>query len=79
MELNPRDCLDPTDAIGSTYLHLRRWNEAEYWRKLALALDPHHINAAYHLDLTYVGSTGDIQSAGQAWEGVPDDKADNNC
>ena len=52
-----------------------RWNEAEYWLKHALALDPHHVGAAYRLNLTYIGSTGDIQRARRAWEGIPNEKS----
>jgi tetratricopeptide (TPR) repeat protein len=72
-ELNPRDSLGPTE-LGNTYLDLRRWSEAERALTRALALDPHNINAAYHLGATYLSSTGDIQRARRAWEGVPDAK-----
>ena len=77
MELDPRDAW-MSDDIGSTYLCLRRWSEAEHWLKHALALDPHHIGAAYRLSLTYIASTGDIQRARQAWEGVPDRESSSN-
>src|SRR5262249_43828324 len=40
----------------------------------ALALDPHHLGAAYRLNLTYIASSGDIQRARQAWAGVPMEK-----
>jgi len=73
LELNPRDSLGPTE-LGNTYLSLRRWSEAERALTRALALDPHSINAAYHLGASYISSTGDIQRAGRAWEGVPDAK-----
>jgi TolB-like protein len=73
MELDPRDVWK-ADNIGSTYLVLRRWSDAEHWLKHALALDPHHVGAAYRLDLTYIGSSGDIQRARQAWEGVPEER-----
>jgi serine/threonine protein kinase/tetratricopeptide (TPR) repeat protein len=72
-ELNPRDSLGPTE-LGNTYLSLRRWSEAERALTRALALDPHNINAAYHLGASYISSTGDIQRARRAWEGVPDAK-----
>ena len=71
MELNPRESLISTD-IGDTYLLLRRWSEAERALSRAVALDPHNINAGYHLAQTYVNSTGDISRARQAWEGIPD-------
>jgi tetratricopeptide (TPR) repeat protein len=74
MELDPRDVWK-ADNIGSTYLLLRRWRDAEQWLKHALALDPHHLGAAYRLHLTYLGGTGDIQRARQAWEGIPVRKA----
>jgi TolB-like protein/Flp pilus assembly protein TadD/tRNA A-37 threonylcarbamoyl transferase component Bud32 len=73
LELNPRDSLGPTE-LGNTYLSLRRWSEAERALTRALALDPHNINAAYHLGASYISSTGDIQRARRAWEGVPDAK-----
>ena len=64
-----------SDTIGSTYLVLRRWSEAEHWLKHALALDPHHVGASYRLNLTYIASTGDIQRARRAWEGVPNERS----
>jgi serine/threonine-protein kinase len=70
MELDPRDVWK-SDAIGNTCLLVRRWHDAEHWLKHALALDPHHLGAAYRLHLTYLASTGDIQRARQAWEGIP--------
>jgi TolB-like protein/class 3 adenylate cyclase/Tfp pilus assembly protein PilF len=68
--LDPRDVWNP-DQIGATYLAVRRWNDAEHWLKRARALDPHHVGAAYRLNLFYIASAGDIQRARQAWEGVP--------
>jgi TolB-like protein/cytochrome c-type biogenesis protein CcmH/NrfG len=73
LELNPRDSLGPNE-LGNSYLALRRWSEAERALTRALALDPHNINAAYHLGANYISSTGDIQRARRAWEGVPDAK-----
>jgi TolB-like protein len=73
LELNPRDSLTHTD-IGDTYLMLRRWTEAERALARAVSLDPHNINAGYHLAQTYVNSTGDVRRARQAWEGIPDNK-----
>jgi tetratricopeptide (TPR) repeat protein len=73
LELDPRDSSIPTE-IGNSYLALRRWSEAESALSRALALDPHNINAAFHLAQTYTNSTGDIQRALRAWEGVPDAK-----
>jgi serine/threonine protein kinase/Flp pilus assembly protein TadD len=74
MELDPRAAW-MSDAIGSTYLLLRRWSEAEHWFKHALALDPHHLGISYRLSQTYIGSTGDIQRARQAYEGVPNERS----
>ena len=54
---------------------LRRWSEAERALTRGLALDPHNINAGFHLAQTYVNSIGDIQRARQAWEGIPEQKA----
>jgi tetratricopeptide (TPR) repeat protein len=73
LELNPRESSSPTD-IGDTYLSLRRWSEAKRALTRALALDPHNINAGFHLAQTYINSTGDIPRARQAWDGIPDDK-----
>ena len=69
LELDPRDAGIPTE-MGNAYLFLRRWNEAERALGRALALDPQNINAAYHLAQTYTNSTGDIQRARRASEGV---------
>ena len=72
-ELDPRDVWIP-DQIGGGYLGLRRWSDAERWLKHALALDPHHLGAAFRLNLTYIASTGDIQRARRAWEGIPNER-----
>jgi tetratricopeptide (TPR) repeat protein len=71
LELDPRDSSIPTE-IGNSYLCLRRWSDAEHAFTRALALDPHNINAGYHLAQTYTNSTGDIRRARQAWEGIPE-------
>ena len=67
--------LDPRDPsirgnIGSTYVALRSWNDAEHELTRALAMDPRNALAARFLALTYIGSTGDIQRAREAFEGV---------
>ncbi len=72
-ELDPRDVWIP-DQIGGGYLGLRRWSDAERWLKHALALDPHHLGAAFRLNLTYIASTGDIQRARRSWEGIPNER-----
>jgi TolB-like protein/class 3 adenylate cyclase len=72
-ELDPRDVWIP-DQIGGGYLGLRRWSDAERWLKHALALDPHHLGAAFRLNLTYIASTGDILRARRAWEGIPNER-----
>ena len=69
-ELDPRDPSIPRD-IGVTYLSLRRWTDAEHELTRALALDPHYALAAQNLAATYINSTGDIQRARRAFEGVP--------
>src|SRR5437762_12917644 len=53
------------------YLQLRRWSDAEHEFTGALALDPHFALAARYLARTYINSTGDIQRARRAFEGVP--------
>jgi len=53
------------------YVQLRRWSDAEHEFTRALALDPHFALAARYLARTYINSTGDIQRARRAFEGVP--------
>ena len=71
-ELDPRDSGIPAE-IGSTYIILRRWNDAEHALTRALALDPHNALAALFLARTNINSTSDIQRARRAFEGVPAD------
>jgi TolB-like protein/Flp pilus assembly protein TadD len=71
-ELDPRDSGIPAE-IGSTYIILRRWNDAEDALTRALALDPHNALAALFLARTNINSTSDIQRARRAFEGVPAD------
>jgi Tetratricopeptide repeat. len=78
LELNPRESSIPTE-IGNSYLCLRRWTDAEHAFTRALALDPHNINAGYHLAQTYTNSTGDIRRARQAWEGIPEQLANSGA
>jgi tetratricopeptide (TPR) repeat protein len=47
-ELDPRDAEFPAE-IGSTYLALRQWKDAERAELRALALDPHRADAAIYL------------------------------
>jgi TolB-like protein/Tfp pilus assembly protein PilF/tRNA A-37 threonylcarbamoyl transferase component Bud32 len=72
-ELDPRDVWIPHE-IGANYLGLRRWSDAEHALTHALALDPRHVGAAFHLANTYINSTGDVRRARRAWEGVPESK-----
>src|SRR5438128_3300008 len=69
-ELDPRNAQIPW-GIGVTYVQLRRWSDAEHEFTRALALDPHFVLAARYLARTYINSTGDIQRARRAFEGVP--------
>jgi len=69
VELNPRDSGHPAE-IGETCITLRRWSDAEHVLTHALALDPHNALAADYLARTYINSTGDIQRARRAFEGV---------
>jgi TolB-like protein/Tfp pilus assembly protein PilF len=71
-ELSPRDSLSSTE-LGNTYLWLRRWSEAERALTRALALDPNNINASFHLAVSYINGTGDIQRARRLWETGPKD------
>jgi TolB-like protein/Flp pilus assembly protein TadD len=69
VELDPRDPIIPVN-IGATYISLRRWRDAEKELTRALALDPHNALASRFLARTYINSTGDIQRARQAFDGV---------
>ena len=71
LELNPRDPSSLTE-LGGSYGSLRRWSEAERMFTRALALDPHNINAAFHLSVTYVNGTGNIRRAREAEEAAPE-------
>jgi TolB-like protein/class 3 adenylate cyclase len=70
VELDPRDPIIPVN-IGASYITLRRWRDAEKQLTRALALDPHNALASRFLARTYINSTGDIQRARQAFNGVP--------
>jgi TolB-like protein/class 3 adenylate cyclase len=72
LELDPRDPGIHTD-IGGTYGLLRRWSDAERAFNRALALDPHNINASFHLGTIYINGTGDIRRAKRLWEEAPKD------
>ena len=72
MELDPRESSIPTE-IGNSYLDLRRWSDAEQALSRALALDPHNINASYHLGVTYINGSGDIERARRRWKEGPED------
>ena len=52
----------------------RWWFGCEHAFARALALDPHHLGAAFHLAVTHINRTGDIQRARRAWEGIPENK-----
>jgi TolB-like protein/Tfp pilus assembly protein PilF len=69
-ELDPRDSGSPAE-IGITYATLRRWSDAEHELTHALALDPHNAVAAQLLARAYINSSGDIERARRAFEGVP--------
>src|SRR4030095_11406938 len=70
-ELDPRDAEIPTE-IGSTYLALRLWKDAERAELRALALDPHNALAALLLVTSRLNSTGDVDSARRALDGFPE-------
>jgi TolB-like protein/Flp pilus assembly protein TadD len=69
-ELDPRN-VQISWGLGITYVQLRRWSDAEHEFTHSLALDPHFALAARYLARTYINSTGDIQRARRAFEGVP--------
>jgi serine/threonine-protein kinase len=71
-ELDPRDASIPGN-IGSTYLALRLWKDAEQAELRALAIDPHSTLAVLQLLNTRLNGTGDIDSAQRALDGFPED------
>jgi TolB-like protein/Tfp pilus assembly protein PilF len=70
-ELDPRDASIPQN-IGSTYLALRLWKEAEQAELRALALDPQNTVAAVVLVHARLCATGDASSARQALKDFPE-------
>jgi len=70
-ELDPRDPGIPA-SLGGVYTGLRLWKDAERTELQALSLDPHSIVAATILAMTRLNSTGDINSARQAFANLPD-------
>ena len=71
-ELDPRDASIPGN-IGSTYVALRLWKDAEQAELRALAIDPHSTLAALFLVNTRLNGTGDVDSARRAFDGFPED------
>src|SRR5678816_2256763 len=61
-ELDPRDAEIPAN-IGSTYMELRLWKDAERAALRALGIDPQNTVAAMSLLLTSLCATGDVDSA----------------
>ena len=70
-ELDPRDAIIPRN-IGATYLALRLWKDAERAALRALAIDPHNAVAAIYLLNSRLNSTGDVDSARRAFDGLPE-------
>jgi serine/threonine protein kinase len=71
-ELEPRDAQIPAE-IGSTYVTLRLWKEAERAELRALAIDPHNATAALFLVITRLNATGDVGFARRTFDGFPED------
>ena len=71
-QLDPRDASIPGN-IGSTYLALRLWKDAEQAVLRAFAIDPHSTLAAAFLLYTRLTETGDVESARRAFDGFPED------
>ena len=71
-ELDPRDAIIPRN-IGATYLALRRWKDAERAALRALAIDPHNAVAVIYLLTSRLNSTGDVDSARRAFDGLPEE------
>jgi TolB-like protein/cytochrome c-type biogenesis protein CcmH/NrfG len=70
-ELDPRDAEIPAN-IGSTYMELRLWKDAERAALRALGIDPQNTVAAMSLLLTSLCATGDVDSARRALDGFPE-------
>jgi TolB-like protein/Tfp pilus assembly protein PilF len=70
-ELAPRDASIPQN-IGSTYLALRLWKEAEQAELRALSLDPQNTVAAVILVHARLCETGDASLARQALKDFPE-------
>lgn len=69
-ELEPRDAATATN-LGITYALLRQWKNAKRSQLRALAMDPHSVIAASMLAMTQLNSTGDIDAARRAFDGIP--------
>src|SRR5262252_8163998 len=70
-ELDPRDALIPAN-LAPTYLLLRQWKDAQQAASRALAMDPNNTVAAFFLVGTYLDGAGDVGSARQAFDGLPE-------
>jgi serine/threonine-protein kinase len=70
-QLDPRDAFI-AEGIGSTYLALRLWKDAQRAELRALAIDPHNALAALDLLSTRLNATGDVASARRAFDGFPE-------
>jgi tetratricopeptide (TPR) repeat protein len=70
-QLDPRDAFIP-EGIGSTYLALRLWKDAQRAELRALAIDPHNALSALDLLSTRLNATGDVASARRAFDGFPE-------
>jgi TolB-like protein/Tfp pilus assembly protein PilF len=71
-ELDPRDSAIPGN-IGSTYLALRLWKDAERSILRSLAIDPHSTLGVLSLLNTRLNATGDVDSARRTFDGFPED------
>jgi serine/threonine protein kinase/Tfp pilus assembly protein PilF len=70
-ELDPRDAEIPAN-IGSTYLALRQWKDAERAALRAFSIDPQNTVAALVFLTTHLNATGDLNSAKRALDGFPE-------
>ncbi|PYL10686.1 MAG: hypothetical protein DME33_00040 [Verrucomicrobia bacterium] len=69
-KLDPRDSNIPMN-LGITYALLRQWKDAKQAQVRALAIDPHSVIAALILAMTHLNSSGDVDSARRAFDGIP--------
>ena len=72
VEQDPRNALLAA-SFGSTYTHLRMWNEGEHAARHSIGIDPHEVTAMRVLLLCLQNGSGDIDGAQRALATFPPD------